>query len=112
MPPPRVMPPTPVVEMMPLGVPDRRHGGVVQIAQRAPALDAGGARVGIDAHAVHRREVDDQPVVDSAQPGAVVAAAADGDEDVVVSREVDRGDDVGDVDAVGDEAGRLSIIAL
>ena len=39
-------------------------GGVVQIAQRRAALDAGGAGLGIDADPVHRREVDDQPVVD------------------------------------------------
>ena len=54
------------------------------------------------------REIDDQPVVDGAQPRAVVAAAADGHDDAVVTGEVDRGDDVGDSGALGDE-GRVLV---
>ena len=78
-------------------------GGMVEIAQHGAGLDAGGARHRIDADAVHRREVDHQPVVDGAQAGAVVAAAADGDGDAVLAGEVDGGDDVGHVGAADDE---------
>ncbi len=76
---------------------------MVQVAQLRAPFDAGGAGYRVDADAVHRREIDHQPVVDGAESGAVVPAAADGDEQVVVAGEVDRGDDVGDVGALGDE---------
>ena len=70
---------------------------VVQFPQLRAPLDTGGAGCRVDADPVHRGEIDDQPVVDRAQPWAVVPTAADGHDDVVVAREVDRGDDVGDV---------------
>ena len=55
MPPPRVMPPTPVVEMMPLGVASPKAlRGVVQIAQQRAAFDPGGAGYRVDADPVHR----------------------------------------------------------
>ena len=49
------------------------------------------------------RQVDDQPVVDAAEPGTVVAAAADGDRQLVVAPEVDRRDHVADVGAARDQ---------
>ena len=105
MPPPRVMPPTPVVEMMPLGVASPKAcGGVVQVAQQRAALDPGGARDGIDADAVHRREIDHQPVVDGAQARRRCGRRRGWPaRSVVVAGEVDRGDDVGDVVAADDE---------
>ena len=103
------MPPTPVVEMMPLGVASPKACVAwCRSPELRAAFDPGGAGHRVDADPVHRREIDDQPVVDSAQPRAVVAAAADGHEDVVVAGEVDRGDDVGDVRALGDE-GRVLV---
>ena len=48
------------------------------------------------------REVDDEPVVDAAEPAAVVPAAADRDAEPALAREADRRSDVRLVDAVGD----------
>ena len=49
------MPPTPVVEMMPLGVASPKAlAGVVQIAQQRAPLDPGGAGYRVDADPVHR----------------------------------------------------------
>ena len=89
MPPPSVSPPTPVVEMMPLGhrQPERVRR-VVDVAPGAAAADAHGARRRIDADALHARQVDDQPVVAHAEAAAVVAAAAHREQQVVLAREV------------------------
>ena len=76
---------------------------VVDVPRRAARLDANGAVRRVDPHPFHHRQVDDQPVVDAAQAGAVVAAAADGDEKTVVAAEIHRGDHVGDIDALRDE---------
>ena len=80
-------------------------GGVVDVAPGAAALDAHGAVRRIDADALHRDEVDHQAVVADAEAGAVVPAAADGDEEAVLAGEVDGGDHVGDVRAAGDQRG-------
>ena len=69
---------------------------------RAPPSTAP-TRVGIDADAVHRREVEHEAVVDAAEAGAVVAAAADGELEPLAAAEVDRGADVGDVAAADDQ---------
>ena len=76
---------------------------VIDVAGRAAGFDAHGAARGIHAHALHHRQVDDQPVVAAAEPGAVVAAAADGEQQALLAGEVHGGDDVGDVDAARDE---------
>ena len=47
-----------------------------------------GALDRVDPHAAQRPEVDHEAVVDRAQTGAVVAAAAHGDREVVVAREL------------------------
>ena len=48
----------------------------VELAPGGAALDAGAAPPGFDAHAAHRREVDDErAVVDGEAVGAVAAAA-------------------------------------
>ena len=90
-----------------------RVGGVVDLAPGAAAADPDGARLRVDPNAVQRREVDHQAVVARPQPGAVVAAAADGEEQVVVAGEVDR---LATSSATSAQraisAGRLSIIAL
>ena len=78
-------------------------GGVVQIAEQCAPLDTGGARLQIDPHPVHPGQVDHQPVVDEAETRPVVTAAADGHDDVVVAREVDRSDHIGDGLALSDE---------
>ena len=81
-----------------------RVGGVIDVARRAAGIDPYGSACRIHAHALHHREVDHQSVVAAAKAWAVVAAAADGDEQALVAAEVHRGDDVGDVHAARDQA--------
>jgi hypothetical protein len=59
----------------------RRHA--VDVAPGGAAPDSDRVRVRIDNHVGHPGEVDDDAVVDDAQSGTVVAAAADGDRRVV-----------------------------
>jgi hypothetical protein len=82
--------------------------GVMQVAEQGAPFDAGSAGCRVDPHPVHRGEIDHQAVIDEAQSRAVVAAAADGHDEIVVTREVDRGDDVADGGALGDE-GRVLV---
>ena len=77
--------------------------GVVDVAGGAAGLHPDGPRRRVDADPAHRRQVDHQAVVDATEPGAVVAAAADGDGQAVLAPEVHRRDDVGDVGAAGDQ---------
>ncbi len=79
--------------------------GVVEIPEGAAALDAGGARRGVDADAFHRRQVQDQAVVAGAQAGAAVPAAPDGEEEAPLAGEIDGGDHVRDVRGADDEGG-------
>ena len=69
--------------------------GAVQRAQRRAALHPRAARDRIDAHAVHRAQVDHQAVVGDRQADDVVAAAADPDLEIGVAGQADGGDDVG-----------------
>ena len=78
MPPPSVSPPTPVVEMMPLGV-ARPKAWVAWSTSpsSAAAADRHGARRRDRRGRRSSRQVDHQPVVHAAQAAAVVPAAAD-----------------------------------
>ena len=78
-------------------------GGVVDVAPACPALDADRACLRIHPDAVHPREVDDQTVVDGAQPRSAVPTAAHRQRQLLLAGEVDRGDDIGHVDAAGDQ---------
>ena len=78
-------------------------GRVIDVAGRAARAHSHRLVLGVDPHALHRRQVDDQAVVDAAETRAIVAAAANGDRELVVPAEIDRGDHVGDVGASGDE---------
>ena len=86
-----------------------RHGqpegmrGVIDVAPHAAAVDAHGAFGRIDADAFHRRQVDDQAIVAGTEPAAVVAAAANGGQQIVGARIVHGGDHVRHVDASHDE---------
>jgi hypothetical protein len=73
-------------------------GGLVDLGPRAAAADADGAGRGIDLDVLHRRQVDHDAIVDGPQPSAVVAAAPDGQRQVVAAGE---GDDLGDVAGTG-----------
>ena len=76
---------------------------VVEVRPRAAALGHGGAAGGVDAHAGHGRQVDDHAAVAGGEAGQRVPAAADGDEQVLAAREVDRAHDVGDAGAADDQ---------
>ena len=78
-------------------------GGVIDVAGGAAGPTRTVRLRRIDAHALHRRQVDDQSVVDAAEPGSVVAAAANGDGKLVVAAEIHRRDHVGDVGAARDQ---------
>ncbi|HWC27071.1 MAG TPA: hypothetical protein VG474_10860 [Solirubrobacteraceae bacterium] len=85
---------------------ERRADGI-DVGPRGAALHVHGAPGSVDAHAAHRRQVDDQAAVDDGGAGDVVSAAADGERQVVLGGEGDRGGDVAGVGAAGDERGAL-----
>ena len=81
--------------------------GVVDVTPGAATFDANGACRWIDADTLHAREVDHQAIVTGAQARAIVPATAHRQRQLVLAGEVDRGDDVGDIDAAGDQRGSL-----
>ena len=68
---------------------------LVKVGQRGTRLDASRCGGRIDVHGFHQRQVDEQTPVAHGVPGDVVAAAAHGNEQFLVSRELDRIDHVG-----------------
>ena len=54
----------------------------VELPEERPAVYPRGAIGGVDARAVHPRQVDDDPVVAGGEPGDAVTAAADGDREL------------------------------
>ena len=78
-------------------------GRVIDVAGRAARAHSHRPVLGIDPHALHRRQVDDQAVIDAAKTRTIVAAAANGDRELVVAAEIHRRDDISDVRASGDE---------
>ena len=74
----------------------------VDVAQQRTSLHAHHPRRGVDRDVVHRRQIDDESVVDATQTGAVVTAAADRDPEAAVAGELNRGRDIGLVGAVRD----------
>ena len=104
MPPPRVRPPTPVVEMMPPVV--ASPNGYAACVEVSPGRTTGHPRsLGerVDAHAAHGRQVDDHAVVTRAEAGDTVAATAYGDGQGVVGGETDCGHHVAGVDRLHDD---------
>ena len=78
-------------------------GRVIDVAGRAARAHSHRLVLGVDPHALHRRQVDDQAVIDAGETRTIVAAAANGDRELVVAAEIHRRDDIGDVRASGDE---------
>jgi hypothetical protein len=76
--------------------------GMINVALGAAGADAGGACFWVDAHALHLRQVKDQPAVDTAEARPVMAAAANGDGDAIVASKIDGGNHVGHVDTARD----------
>ena len=103
MPPPSVRPPTPVEARNPDGV---AIPNATVAWSTSPQVQPASTRTvcvpGVDGGAAQLRQVDDEGAVPDAEPGRVVAAAADGDLDAVLAGEADAGDDVGGVAAAGD----------
>ena len=59
----------------------------------------------IHVNIIHSRQIDDEPIVANAQPCGIVAAAANGHDQVVLAAKIDRRDDVRHIAATGDQAG-------
>jgi hypothetical protein len=78
---------------------------MIDVALGAAGADPDGAGRWIHPHALHRREVDDEPVLDAGEAGAVMAATEDRDGEPLVTAEPDRGEDVRYVCSAGDLAG-------
>ena len=86
-PPPSVSPPTPVVEMIPLGVASPCSSVAASTSPQVQPPPTRTVRAcGSTSISLQRREVDDDAVVAGAEAGAVVAAAADGEQQVVLAR--------------------------
>ena len=75
----------------------------VELAEQDARLHARGALLGIDAHALHRREVDHQRVVGDRKARERVPAAAHGDRQAARAPELHRGDHVRDAGAASDQ---------
>ena len=88
-------------------------GGAVDLAPRAAAADADGAGARVDVDPADRGEVDHDAVVDRAEPGAVVPAAADREREARLAgvRRCSRATSSAPAPARS-SAGRRSIIAL
>src|SRR5262245_20329863 len=82
-------------------------GRVIDVALGAAWPDPHRAAGRIDPHTLHGGEVDNQSVVARTEPRAVVAAAANGDEQAVVASEVHGADDIRYIGAVRDQARAL-----
>jgi hypothetical protein len=80
---------------------------LVDLAPRAAAADADGPGLRIDVDVLERGEIDDDTVVNSAEPGSVVAASADGEGQVAVAGERDGPRDVARAGAARDQGGPL-----
>ncbi len=72
-------------------------GGVVDVSPGATSPDPHGSRLGIDVRIPDEREIDDQAIIADSQPSGVVSATPDGNEEVVLTTEVDRRNDIGHI---------------
>jgi len=90
MPPPRVRPAMPVVEISPPVVASPNACVSLELAPREAGLGTRHPLRGIDADALHAGQVDDDPVVADRLARDVVAPAADGDRQIVGQSELER----------------------
>ena len=75
---------------------------VVDVAPHRAALHPGPAVGGMDSHASHRREVDDDPAVTNGGARHVVTSAPYGNLQIVIAGETHSRNHVGGPDASGD----------
>ena len=78
-------------------------GRVVNIAGRATGAHPHGPFRRIDAHAPHHRQINDQPIINAAESGSVMAAAADGDGQPVVTAKIYGGNHIRHIGAACDQ---------
>src|SRR5262245_18010938 len=78
--------------------------GVIHISPGTAPLNADRTCHGIDANALHAREIDDQAIIARAKTTGIVAATTHGEKHVVIAGKMDRGDDVGDIGAPRNQA--------
>src|SRR5689334_16980944 len=76
---------------------------MIKITLRAPSGDARSPRGRIDAHSLHQGQVNDQSVIDAAEAGTIVGAAANGDRQIAGAAKIDGRDDVSHVDTARDQ---------
>ena len=86
----------------------KRRGHLVDVGPGRAALNVHGARGGVEAHAAHLREIDDQAVVAHGSAGHVVPTAANGERQLVLVGEAHGGRDVVGVGAARDD-GRIPV---
>ena len=63
--------------------------GVIHVAPDTSAANCNGARRGIDLRVLDRRKINNQTVVTNSQTARIVAAAADGNQQIVISAKID-----------------------
>jgi hypothetical protein len=78
-------------------------GSVIDVASRAARAHSHRRLLGVDSHALHRRQVDDQAVIDAAETRTIVAAPANGDRELVLAAEIHGRDDIADIRTSSDE---------
>src|SRR5688500_2285268 len=77
---------------------------MIQVSLRAARFGANGAQNRIHADSLERAEIDHQTIITAAEAGAVVSAAADCNDEFVITAAVDGGDDLRDVATTRDES--------
>jgi hypothetical protein len=77
----------------------------VELRELGAAAGAGDAPLGVDAHASHAREIDDDAGVARGETGDAVAAATNRDGQVLLARKTDGRNDVVDAGRPDDERG-------
>src|SRR5207237_10568145 len=73
--------------------------------QHAPQPSDSG--LAITARIADEREIDDQAIIADSQPSGVVSSTPDGNEEVVLTTEVDRRNDIGHIGTSRDQGGML-----
>ena len=110
MPPPRVKPPSPVVETRPpVTASPNAWVSWSKSAQVAPPCATARRRLRVDRDGLHRREVEDDPAVAGGEPGDAVRAAAYRERQALAAGELHRLDHVGGAGAADDQRRMLVV---
>src|SRR5271165_2298274 len=82
-------------------------GDVIHVTPCTTAFDTDRTSVRVHTDALHARKVDYHPVVTGSKTGAVVSAAADGEQEIVLASESYRCDHVRNIDTFHDHSRAL-----